>query len=348
MLFSVINAALKGIDAVICLVFGGLLFHHLLIKRYKWAYIQPNVRVICTSLFVSTLFTMLCLMISTVCVFCIVGDVNSNICNITNTTHTHYLVAVPETAIYHCGRFAYYLYLIFNLQNHMQHNEIIRRSIPRCFLTCMHMLILFLFAEAMLAVFLKYLTKDGTSYHGVPYRVIHEMIYIVGNLVLDISILYAYSRGLHKYATYLNSFEFEDEDEAERAHELLKIVTRFTVTFGASMFCDCMSVAIHAVFFGYVEKHTSEQWVFAWSVLILIGNAINDVSFVIAVYFSHEFGHELYEKCCYFADTKVERCCNTINRKQKFDYTKMRSGAVVASNEETIVELHTQNATEQN
>ena len=195
-----------------------------------------------------------------------------------------------------------------------------------------------MFTEVILVLVIKERTQDANyvtiAVKSVAYRLIHEVVYIVCNLCLDISILSLYIYGLHVYATYWNGKshkEYKEVKDTERTHELLKIVTRFVISFGWSMIFDLIAVTLNAIYYYHVRdnKSLTEEELLMWRILVNLGNIANDTSFMVSVYFSHEFGHRMYERVCCILDGTVNRYCIKINRDRTenigFEYQRMVS-----------------------
>ena len=305
-----------SLSSAICTLFVWLLWNNLISKDHNWSYVRPNKHVIITSILVPLLFGLQAIQQLIACSIGIIGA--TSVC-FPGTRH-YYQIDVFSTFTYHLARFSYYLYLIFNLENHMNHNDIIRKSIPNKFVKIVKFFIFALFTEVIVLSITKYITQGG--YHvmlmgkSVAYRFICLTIYIVGNLFLDLFILSFYVFALHVYATFWNEKmheEYKKWKDTERSHELLKIVTRFVISFGYSVIFDIISVVVNVIFYyGFNKTHIS--WQLQKGIVVELAEMLNNFSFMLSVYFSHEFGHVMYEKICCIVDDKVNRCCVKMNR----------------------------------
>ena len=85
------------------------------------------------------------------------------------------------------------------------------------------------------------------------------------------------------------------------------------VDIGKGYLAASLPFFISSLYYGFKDDAT-ERVDLMWRIVVNVAYLVNCISFIVSVYFSHEFGHEMYEKCCMKQDKKVNECCSEMNR----------------------------------
>ena len=157
----------------------------------------------------------------------------------------------------------------------------------------------------------------------------------MGTLFLDVTLFGLYYQGLHIYAIYWNSSqrqEFNENNDTQRSHELMIKITRFFISFVFSVTIDIALAIINITFYYGVKSSTASD------LFLTIFGDINGLSFLIAVYFTHEFGHIAYIKYCKCCDQIFNPICNKLNQKRtrisEFDSRLLSSSNIEEINDD--------------
>ncbi len=185
------------------------------------------------------------------------------------------------------GRF-YYYYLLFNIQDEIRQNSIIKHAVPNFWMTIMKIAIIIDLMYVPISYFLSWIFYDNETFLNVEF-----VLAVSGTLFFDFGFLYIYIHSLHIYAKWWKGKNWNESERygiTQREHEILTRITRFCVVATIAATIDVLVCVIDVC-----EPYD------AGTVLIIIGEILTEISNLShgsAIYFSYEFGHSSYLKIC--------------------------------------------------
>ena len=157
----------------------------------------------------------------------------------------------------------------------MKHEFLIRRSISNRPVYCVIIMLIlnFLLFVAWLVVINIGSFNANYEYHHFPYLVAYAILKVILNILIDITILYTYIKGLNIVSYFwftTNRNEFEKYGETERMHEILIIITRCSVICILSMSVNIMYFIWYVVYRYLIVSNAAATEVILWNLNVII------------------------------------------------------------------------------
>ena len=155
-------------------------------------------------------------------------------------------------------------------------------------------------------------------------RVTFQPLYLFGDVIINISLLYLYIISLHAYSIQ-HYFDINDNYPInDRQHELMIEATRYAVLFGLSAIYNIIGIFIFCgiasyIYFGITIVTQLDSNIKSQVIYIILGIIIffKEIMMLQAIHLSFKFSHRKYESkyCCYYCDKWMKRKCHKIAMK---------------------------------
>ena len=196
------------------------------------------------------------------------------------------------------GRTCFYFYLIFNIENEMKYNEIIRSAVSKKWLFIIKTILIMdtLYFPIFLYLLSYFLNRSESEWQ--LFTLINTIESITVLIFYDISLLYIYVRAVIVYAKWWFSKETQESQQYginQREHQILIKTTRFCNVFIIGVIIDILSVCLSVI------TIQISNWENVSIVILILQTMVEDIGIVIhigAIFFSYEFGYGPYLKIC--------------------------------------------------
>ena len=200
------------------------------------------------------------------------------------------------------GQRCYFLYLLTTLEYQIKAQEMIRNVVSMRWIYLVKLLIILSIFISIIAVIIYLVASNEWDYDQIPYTLLTTISGTICKLLTEIILCYLYIKGLNNISHFWYSKqwrEYQKYGSIDKVHETLIVMTRCTVIIIISMITSILCSG-YGIVFNYIdtEYHLSEAYVILLKTIGALWDVLDDITYVVSIYFVYDFGYSSYRKWC--------------------------------------------------